>query len=167
MSAWLWLDCYLCWCRLEEATPEWREKEARHTIADVRYPMSIFHPPDQSAAKQNTGYIMVAITSCCRSWGVTEPLLKSLLAMDDPIHIVLFDDNSQDGAQEKAAAMGIPVFTTGRKTGVTASMNRAWKYFLSYPQLQSLFILNNDISVEPGSFTKLHNCLQHPTLPGE
>jgi hypothetical protein len=38
------------------------------------------------------------------------------------------------------------------------NMNRAWKYFTSYEGLQSLFIMNNDISVAAGTFVKLHRC---------
>ena len=123
-------------------------------------PLSVLYPPDPKKAKQNTGYVMVAVTSCCNGWERTEKLLQTLLAMDDPIHVVLVDDNSQDGAQEKAAAMGIPVIGTTCMTGNTANMVRAWKYFLSYPQLQTLFILNNDIDVVGGTFTKLNRCLR-------
>ncbi len=44
---------------------------------------------------------------------MTRILLESLLAMDDPLHVVLLDDNSHDGTQDMAAAMGVPVLTTG------------------------------------------------------
>lgn len=97
---------------------------------------------------------------------MTEPLLKTLLAMDDPIHVVLIDDNSHDGSQEKAAAMGIPVLTTGHMTGNTMNWNRAWRYFSSYPQLKLLYILNNDITVVPGTFSKLARCSMATDLPG-
>ena len=149
-------------------TAEWRRKE-KELEAKVLppFPTSIFYPPDPVAAvKHNTGYIMVAITTCCNSWNMTQQLLLSLKAMDDPIHVVLFDDNSKDGTPEKAAAMGFPVMTTGRMTGNTANMNRAWKYFSSYPGLQSVFIMNNDIQVAPGTFTKLNRCAMAAPYPG-
>jgi glycosyltransferase involved in cell wall biosynthesis len=97
---------------------------------------------------------------------MTSDLLASLAAMDDPIHVVVFDDNSKDGTAEKAAALGFPVFTTARMTGNTMNMNRAWKYFTSYEGLQSLFIMNNDISVAAGTFVKLHRCEMLSSVPG-
>ena len=133
-------------------------QEARRGNAKQDAPISVYFPPDPVAARKNTGYIMVAISSCCNSWNMTRSLLQSLLDMDDPVHAVLFDDNSQDGTQEKAAAMGIPVFSTVWASGNTANMVRAWKYFSSYSVLQTMFIMNNDITVVPGTFNKLHDC---------
>ncbi len=49
-------------------------------------------------------------------------------------------------------------FCSGRQTGLSGSMLRSWKYFTSYEGLQSLFIINNDVTITPGSFLKLHNC---------
>ncbi len=143
----------------EEATPEWRAQEARRTAG---FPVSVFHQPDLKSAGSNTGYIMVAVTSCCRSWNLTRLLLQSLVDMDDPIHVVLMDDNSVDGAQEEAARLGIPVLSTGRMTGNTMNFVRAWKYFTSYDGLQFLVVLNNDITVTPGTFTKMYNCANSP-----
>jgi GT2 family glycosyltransferase len=131
-------------------------------------PVSIFYPPDPvKHAQHNTGYIMVAVTTCCNSWNMTSDLLASLAATDDPIHVVVFDDNSKDGTAEKAAALGFPMFTTARMTGNTMNMNRAWKYFTSYEGLQSLFIMNNDISVAAGTFVKLHRCQLEAPVSGK
>jgi hypothetical protein len=38
---------------------------------------------------------MVAVATCCRSWNMTRGLLESLMAMDDPLHVVIFDDASK------------------------------------------------------------------------
>ena len=66
---------------------------------DVRtHPLNarILHVPHVSSARSlNAGYICVAVSSCCRGWAVTERLLQSLSAMDDPIHVVLVDDDSK------------------------------------------------------------------------
>lgn len=72
----------------------------------------------------------------------------------------------QDDAQSQAAAMGIPVFSSVRMVGNTGNMLKAWKYFTSYEGLQSLVILNNDITVVPGSFKKLHRCTMKAEYPG-
>lgn len=129
--------------------------------------MSILYSPDPVKGLDNTGYILVVVTSCCNSWNITLPLLASLVSLRDPIHVVLIDDYSQDGSPELAAAMGIPVLTTGRMTGLTASMNRAWQYFTSYPQLQSMFILNNDVQVANDTFNRLHRCATHMPVSGK
>ncbi len=76
----------------DEATEEWR---AKHSNYHVGFPYSVYYPPNPLLAERNTGYIMVAVSSCCRGWNVTRVLLESLLAMDDPIHVVLMDDNSK------------------------------------------------------------------------
>ena len=49
----------------------------------------------------------------------------------------------------------------------TANWNRAWQYFASYAGLQALFIVNNDIMVSDGTFSKLHRCAMHLPVPGE
>lgn len=61
----------------------------------------------------------------------------------------------------------MPVVSTVAQGGVTLGWNRAWRYFSSYPQLQSLFILNNDVAVPPGAFMKLHRALLKESSPGE
>jgi hypothetical protein len=38
---------------------------------------------------------MVAIATCCSTWNITRNMLESLMAMDDPLHVVIFDDNSK------------------------------------------------------------------------
>lgn len=56
----------------------------------------ILYVPDLPRARSlNTGYICVAVCSCCHGWAITERLLRSLMEVDDPIHIVLVDDNSK------------------------------------------------------------------------
>lgn len=169
--------------RTAEASREWREAESKKTVGPTSqlFPVSVLYPPDLTAAKSNTGYIMVAITTCCGFWKETRQLVESLLAMPDPIHVVLVDDNSTDGSQAEAAAMGtslqcgecviqlsinvmriagVPVISTVRTSGNTAGMLRAWKYFSSYPQLQFLVVMNNDLKVVPGSFERLYRCAQ-------
>ena len=92
---------YVCYdvCRPEEATPEWRlGKHWHQPVPWSAYPIpvSILHPPNlERAQRLNAGYIMVAVTSCCASWNVTERLLKSLLSSAEPLHVVLVDDNSK------------------------------------------------------------------------
>ena len=85
--------------------------------------------------------------------------------MHDPVHVVVIDDASTDGSPEKAAAMGYPVLSLAKNKGATHGMNRAWQYFTAHPELQSLFILNNDIIVSEGTFVKLHRCLME-AAPG-
>ncbi len=79
---------------------------------------------------------------------------------------MLIDDNSHDGLQDIAASMGVPVLTTGRMTGLTGSMLRAWKYFTSYEGLQTLVIMNNDVMIVPGTFERLHRCSEMAPVPG-
>ena len=61
----------------------------------MRVPVSVFYPPSGKLGTKNRGYIMVAVSTCCKSWNMTRPLLESLMAMDDPVHVVIFDDNSK------------------------------------------------------------------------
>lgn len=159
-----------------EATPEWRKelhfqktavKNGGGMVEGVmRIPVSIFYPPSGRLGNKNKGYIMVAVATCCRSWNMTRGLLESLMAMDDPLHVVIFDDASKDGLPELASEMGFPVFSVPTGYGLTSSMNRAWKYFTSFDALQSLFIMNNDIQVAPRAFTKLHRCLMKQPVAG-
>ncbi len=92
-------------CRASEATPEWRKelhfqktavKNGAGMVEGVmRVPVSIFYPPSGRLGNKNKGYIMVAVATCCRSWNMTRGLLESLMAMDDPLHVVVFDDASK------------------------------------------------------------------------
>lgn len=105
----------------DEATEEWR---AKHSNYHVGFPYSVYYPPNPVLAERNTGYIMVAVSSCCRGWNVTRVLLESLLAMDDPIHVVLMDDNSKvwqlalvdiaGTARNRSASM--PIIVTATRT---------------------------------------------------
>ena len=127
---------------------------------------SIYWPGSGKLGDKNHGYIMVAVLSCCNKWDLTKLLLESLTAQTDPTHIVVLDDGSEDGAPEKAAAMGYPVLGLARNKGATHGMNRAWQYFTAHPELQSMFILNNDIIVAEGTFSKLHRCTMSMPTPG-
>lgn len=156
----------------EEATEEWRAhqhsvKGNSHTKAvSMRLMQSIYYPPSNKLGNKNDGYIMVAVLSCCDSWPITKALLESITAMSDPVHLVVIDDASEDGAPEKAAAMGYPVLGLQKNGGATQGMNRAWQYFTAHPELQSLWVLNNDILVSEGAFTNLHRCAMTMPTPG-
>jgi hypothetical protein len=50
--------------------------------------------------------------------------------------------------------------------GNTGNMLKAWRYFTSYDHLQTLVILNNDVTVVPGTFIKLHRCAQKTKASG-
>lgn len=154
----------MCPRSADEVTPEWLAKEEKR--ARIHKPVSIFWPPNPAASGHNTGHILVAITTCCRAWNLTLQLLNNLIAIPDPVHVVLFDDHSTDGLPQLASAMGFPVFTTARITGNTWNMKRAWWYFSSYSTLQSMYIMNNDITVMEGTFTKLDHCLMTLPFPG-
>jgi hypothetical protein len=43
---------------------------------------------------------------------------------------------------------------------------QAWQYFTAHPELQTLFIVNNDVIVSKGAFSKLHRCLMNAPVGG-
>ena len=107
--------------------------------------------------------ILVGVTICCKSWKRTETLLKQLLASDDNMHVVVFDDMSEDDSKARAEALGLTVIQPPdlKNVGLTEMMNVMWRYFYARPELQSMFVVNNDIEVSPyKTFSKLNNCLQ-------
>ena len=111
--------------------------------------------------------IFIAVTACCDSWHLTGTLLEQLLASDDNLHVVVFDDMSFDGGDKKAAELGITVVqpANGKSGGLTNLMNMAWRYFYARPELKSLWLLNNDVQVSPyGTFSKLDRCLSNAVV---
>lgn len=105
---------------------------------------------------------VLAITTCCTSWGFTEIFLSQLLTVDDDIHIVIFDDISKDGGAENALAMGFTVIQPKENAGLTALMNMAWRYFYARPELSLLMLMNNDLEISRfGTIAKLARCMSH------
>ncbi len=62
--------------------------------------------------------------------------------------------------------MGFPVFSVPSSYGLTSGFNRAWKYFTSFPKLQAMFLLNNDVTVPKDAFSRLHRCMMNMETPG-
>jgi hypothetical protein len=106
--------------------------------------------------------IGIALTTCCKSWDRTAVILDQLLRSNDNMHIIVFDDMTEDDSKQRVEAMGLTVLQPPslKNVGLTEIMNLAWRYFYARPELASLFIVNNDIQISPDrTFEKLHNCL--------
>ena len=107
--------------------------------------------------------IFVGVTICCKTWNRTEKLLTQLLASDDNMHIVVFDDMSEDDSKGRAEALSLAVMQPPKlkNIGLTQMMNLMWRYYYARPELQSMFVVNNDLEISPfRTFEKLNNCLQ-------
>jgi hypothetical protein len=74
--------------------------------------------------------IFVGVTTCCKTWERTEKLLRQLLATEDNLHIVVFDDMSEDDTKVRAEAMGLTVMLPPKlqNVGLTKQMNLMWRY---------------------------------------
>jgi hypothetical protein len=107
--------------------------------------------------------ILVALTTCCVSWERTEIILRQLLQSTDNVHLVVFDDMSTDDTVARVKAMGLPVVQPPKlaNVGLTEMMNLVWRYFYARPELQSMFVVNNDVQISPKrTFEKMNKCLQ-------
>ena len=106
--------------------------------------------------------IFVGVTICCKSWARTEKLLGQLLASNDNMHVVVFDDMSEDDSKARVEALGLTVMQPPKLVnfGLTKMMNLMWRYFYARPELASMFVVNNDLEISPDrTFDKLHRCL--------
>jgi hypothetical protein len=106
--------------------------------------------------------IFVGVTTCCKSWVRTQKLLGQLLASNDNMHIVVFDDMSEDDTKVLVEAMGLPVMQPPKlqNMGLTKMMNLMWRYFYARPELVTMFVVNNDLEISPDrTFDKLNKCL--------
>lgn len=61
------------------------------------------------------------VLTCFKTWDRTQVLLRQLLVSTDNLHVVVFDDMSDDDTKERAEAMGIAVLQphTQRNVGMT------------------------------------------------
>ena len=108
--------------------------------------------------------IFVGVTICCKTWNRTEKLLTQLLASDDNMHIVVFDDMSEDDSKGRAEALSLAVMQPPKlkNIGLTQMMNLMWRYYYARPELQSMFVVNNDLEISPfRTFEKLNHCLRN------
>jgi hypothetical protein len=106
--------------------------------------------------------VFVAVTTCCSTWPVTSILLQQLLQSNDNIHVAVFDDMSTDGLEAGVKALGLPLVRPpgGASVGLTRLMNHAWQYYADRPELDVLYIMNNDLQMSPlNTFSKLARCL--------
>jgi hypothetical protein len=113
--------------------------------------------------------IFVGVTTCCKSWDRTQKLLTQLLASNDNMHIMVFDDMSEDDSTARVQAMGVSVLQPPnlQNIGLTQLMNLMWRYFYARPELVSMFVVNNDLEVSPyRTFEKLNRCLQSIQVGG-
>jgi hypothetical protein len=108
--------------------------------------------------------IFVGVTICCKSWDRTEKLLTQLLASNDNMHVVVFDDMSEDDSKLLVEDLGLLVLQPPKRQniGLTKIMNLIWRYFYARRELQSMFVVNNDLEISPfRTFEKLDHCLMN------
>ena len=65
--------------------------------------------------------VCVQVLTCFKTWDRTQVLLRQLLVSTDNLHVVVFDDMSDDDTKERAEAMGVAVLQphTQRNVGMT------------------------------------------------
>jgi hypothetical protein len=107
--------------------------------------------------------IFVGVTTCCKTWNRTQTLLHQLFLSNDNMHIIVFDDMSDDDSKARVEALGLTVMQPPKlkNVGLTEMMNLMWRYFYARSELQTMFVVNNDIQISPyRTFEKLNRCLQ-------
>ncbi|CAE7239264.1 unnamed protein product [Symbiodinium sp. KB8] len=119
-------------------------------------------------ASAREAHILVAVTSCCDTLNLTTRLLRNLAVLPDPIHVVVVDDASIDGAPEFLGDLGIEVVENVPETialGLTHSWNVAWRLFQADQRYTTLWIINNDVLVAPHSFSRLDQAARQTVEP--
>ena len=109
---------------------------------------------DAAASDAPSQQILVAMTAC-NQWHLSSAAVDNLASLTDDIHVIVFDDHSEDGTAELARLRGVEVVAMDAPMGVTHAWNLAYQHFKSRPQYSALFIVNNDITFPNNSFTRM------------
>lgn len=93
----------------------------------------------------------VAIVPSCNGQALLERSLPTLLAQSRPFaHVLIVDNGSCDGSRALLEATdGVEGLFLDRNQGFAPAVNRAIRAALTKPEITSIAVLNNDVTLEP------------------
>jgi len=105
---------------------------------------------------------VVAVIPTWNGWDDTECCLQSLAAADPaPVLIRVVDNGSTDGTPDRLRSdwPEVDLLALPENLGFSRAVNRALADLVGEPGIDAIFLLNNDVEVDPGVLAPLSETL--------